>query len=91
MHTQLSTKTPVIFDFSIWGGGSVYILAPQTDAANKWVDAHLPEHLLTLGDGIAVEPRYIQDISLGILQGGLSIEKDCKKMIIDKDGECALA
>ena len=60
-------------DFNIVDGGSVFLLIPNTEAANAWVDEHLPESLLTFGKGIAVEARYIQQIVYGIVEDGLSV------------------
>jgi len=88
----IDTKpAPAEFDFSIWGGGTVYMLTPQTATANDWVEANLKPNRLTLGDSIPVEPRYIQAISVAILNADLSIEMNGKRMIIDRDGDCALA
>ena len=60
-------------DFNIVDGGSVFLLIPNTEAANAWVSEHIPEDAPTLGKGIAVEARYIQQIVYGIIEDGLSV------------------
>ena len=59
-------------DFDVVNGGSVFLLIPNTDAANAWVEEHLPEDAPVFGKGIAVEARYIGDILHGIQEDGLS-------------------
>ena len=60
-------------DFLVTGGGTVYLLHPLTDAAREWVAEHLPEDAQRLGNGIAVEHRYIGDIVCGARNDGLSV------------------
>lgn len=80
-------------DFSITDGGSIYIITPQTDAGREWWEDHVPD-AQSWGMGYAVEHRYIQDISTGILNDGLSITKDGKTMqfgtLPDNEGELVL-
>lgn len=60
-------------DFTVYGGGTVYMLNPQTRAAKAWARKHLPQDALTLGPAIAVEHRYIGDIVDGIVNDGLTV------------------
>jgi hypothetical protein len=60
-------------DFNLINGGSVFILIPNTEEANAWVADNLPAELLFLGNGIAVEHRYIAEIVAGIQNDGLTI------------------
>lgn len=60
-------------DFSVTGGGSLYILTPLTPAATDWCDEHLPEDATMWGKGYAVEHRYISDIVEGIRNDGLVV------------------
>ena len=60
-------------DFNLINGGSVFLLIPNTEEANAWVADNLPAELLTLGNGIAVEHRYIAEIVAGIQNDGLTI------------------
>ena len=61
-------------DFTIGGGGTLYILRPNTDAAKAWVDEHIPADAQRWSGGVAVEHRYIGDIVNGILAEGMSVE-----------------
>ena len=59
-------------DFDIVDGGSVFLLIPNTEAAEAWVAEHIPADAQTLGKGIAVEHRYIAAIVQGIAEDGLT-------------------
>jgi hypothetical protein len=59
-------------DFDIVNDGSVFLLIPNTEAAEAWVAEHIPADAQTLGKGIAVEHRYIGDVLHGIQEDGLS-------------------
>lgn len=60
-------------DFTVSGGGSIYLLQPHTPAAREWVSEHLPADAQRLGTAIAVEHRYIGDIVEGIFSDGLEV------------------
>lgn len=59
-------------DFDIVNGGSVFLLIPNTEAAEAWVSENIPEDAPTLGKGIGVEARYLGDILRGIQEDGLT-------------------
>jgi hypothetical protein len=59
-------------DFDIVNGGSVFLLIPNTEAAEAWVAEHIPADAQTLGKGIAVEHNYIAEILHGIRGDGLT-------------------
>jgi fructose-1-phosphate kinase PfkB-like protein len=61
-------------DFTVMGGGSVYLLRPNTEEAEAWVEEHIPEDAMMMGNAIAVEHRYIADIVVGIQNDGLTVE-----------------
>ena len=61
-------------DFILSGGGSVYILTPQTDAARDWIEEHIPDDAQWFGHGVAVEHRYVDAIVTGIIADGLEVE-----------------
>ena len=63
-------------DFSVRNlQGSFVILVAQTEAAERWFDAHVPADAIAYGrNGIAVEPRYLADILNGIVEDGLTIQ-----------------
>lgn len=60
-------------DFSVQNEGSICILNLHSKAAQDWADEYLPEDRMTWGaHGVAVEPRYIEDIVVGMLEAGLT-------------------
>ena len=69
-----STKHTTQPDFRVFGGGSLYMLLPKSEAAKDWAREHLPEDALTLGRAIAIEHRYINPILDGINDAGLVVE-----------------
>lgn len=62
-----------MFDFEVQNHGTIYLLRPQTDAANEWVESNIPDDAQRLG-GIAVEHRLIRGIVTGIIADGLTVE-----------------
>jgi hypothetical protein len=63
--------TPEI-DFTVSGGGSIYILTPLTPAANDWVAEFLPEDAQRWAGGVVIEWRYLADILSGLHDDGLT-------------------
>jgi hypothetical protein len=61
----------VTIDIHLIHHGSIIMLPPLTPAARGWVQDHLPEDAMRFGRGIAVEPRYIDDIADGAEADGL--------------------
>lgn len=61
-------------DFRISNHGSIFLLAPETDAAKAWVEEHLPEDRTSWCGATVVEHRYIEDIARGIVADGLTVE-----------------
>lgn len=59
-------------DFTVSGGGTLYILTPNTDVAKEWIANHIGEHQ-TWGGGVAVENRYIGAIVEGARADGLEV------------------
>ena len=58
-------------DFTVANHGSIFMLYAKSEAAREWVAEHLPSDAQTFGGGIAIEPRYVMDILLGIVNDGL--------------------
>jgi len=69
----MSAKKTTPADFLVTGGGTIYLLHPLTDAAREWVAEHLPEDAQRLGNGIAVEHRFIGDTVRGARNDGLAV------------------
>ena len=62
-------------DFSLSGGGTVYLLHPHNPDAAAWIENYLPEDAMRLGGGVAIEWRYVDDIVDGIKNCGLTVER----------------
>lgn len=62
-------------DFTLRGGGSVYLLFPDSIAAEEWIADNIQPGALTLGNGIAIEWRCVDDICNGIVNDGLTVER----------------
>jgi len=60
-------------DFTVENHGSIFLLRPNTKAAQAWIDSNIPEDAQYLGNAVAIEHRYIMDIIDGIQADGLSI------------------
>ncbi len=61
-------------DFTVQNEGTIYILTPQTRAAEEWCDELLPDDSPRWGArGYVVEHRYIETIVDGIRGDGLTI------------------
>lgn len=50
---------------------TVYLLRPRDSAARQWCELHLGSDAQRLGDGYAVEWRYLQQILDAIREDGL--------------------
>ena len=61
-------------DFNFADHGSVTILTPLTEAANEWVNDHIPSDAMRWCGGIVIEPRYASAILDGIACDGLTVE-----------------
>jgi hypothetical protein len=61
-------------DFSVQPEGTLYILYAHSQAAQQWVNEHLPEDRMTwAASGTVIEHRYILDIIDGIKCDGLTV------------------
>ena len=59
-------------DFTVSGGGSIYIVEPLSEDAKDWVDENVGlEAWQWWGNGFTVEHRYIGDLVEGMLSDGL--------------------
>lgn len=62
-----------LMDFEIVNGGSVSLIVPLTRDGRRWLRESIGEDALYLGQGLAVEARYLGQIVEGILFSGLTI------------------
>jgi len=64
-------------DFSIEGSGrfcTVYLVRPLTPRAFDWIDEHISEDAQRLGNGVAIEHRFVVAIADAIIGDGLVVE-----------------
>jgi hypothetical protein len=73
MTTRHPEQGRIDTDFSIGNHGSICLLLPHSDAANAWIDDHLPENVMRWSGCVVLEPRYVDDIVCGIENDGLTI------------------
>lgn len=60
-------------DFRVYCEGSIFLLTPLTEAANLWVDEHLPEDRMTFAGATVVEHRYINDLVEALIAEGYTV------------------
>ena len=65
-----SNRTP---DVSIENHGSVMLFRLLTPAATDFVDENVSTDAQYLGNALAVEPRYAQDLAQGMIDAGLAV------------------
>lgn len=67
-------------DFSIqrarvlWNEGTIYLVHPQTAAAEDWFADNIPDDAQQFGRALVVEHRFIRDLVAGITNDGLTVE-----------------
>ena len=62
-------------DLRVAGGGSIYLLCPETETGRQWIADNLAlESWQFLGNNAAIENRYIGDIVEGTIADGLTVE-----------------
>lgn len=62
-------------DVTLYDGGSIVLLTPETDAASEWMEMHLPDDAPTMGRAVAVERRYAHAIVEGMREAGLVVSQ----------------
>jgi hypothetical protein len=55
--------------------GGLFMLTPVSDAAQAWVEEHLPDDTPRWGLALAVEHRFIAGIVEGIVADGLGLTR----------------
>lgn len=64
----------MVADFQVQNHGSLVLLKPVTDDADRWVEEYIDSSAQRWAGAVVVEPRYIQPILAGIADAGLSVE-----------------
>lgn len=73
--TQVSSPTRII-DFTVQNEGSIFLLHPDTQAAQDWISEHIPPDAQRFGNAVTIEHRYICDILDGVRVDGLEVSND---------------
>ena len=60
-------------DFRVSGGGTVYLVTPQNEAAAEHLRSNVGDEARWLGKGLAVEHSYIGDLVDGLRQEGFTV------------------
>jgi hypothetical protein len=65
-------------DFTFtYDGGTIATLQPNTEVASDWIEDNVrADRHNYLGSALAIEHRYIDDILAGIVDDGLTIERN---------------
>ena len=61
-------------DARVEGHGTVYLVRPLTRSALAWLTEHTAEDAQWLGNGLAVEHRYVADLVAGLREHGFTVE-----------------
>lgn len=62
-------------DLQVQDHGSIFLLCPQTEDGEQWIDEHLPEDAMRwAGNSVVVEHRFIKAIVMGAIADGLTVE-----------------
>ena len=63
-------------DINVTGGGSIFLLAPQTPAGRDWIDQNIGQDngFQPYYPTVLVEHHYVGDIVEGMVAGGLEVE-----------------
>lgn len=65
-------KVIPIPDIRVSGGGTIFLVTPVTQAGRDWINDNVAVEQM-LGNGIAVEHRYVMDIVQGARSDGLVV------------------
>ncbi len=60
-------------DIQLEDHGSLWLLQPLTEAGRGWLDDHLDPAAPMIGEAVVVEPRYVEDITEGMINDGLIV------------------
>lgn len=60
-------------DLNFRNHGSIVLMYVGTEIGQEWVDENIGDDVICWGDGIAIEPRYVEDIVIGARADGLTV------------------
>ena len=61
-------------DFNLVDGGSVYLLVPNTNDAQSWLNKNIGTDAVYLGKGLGIESRYVRQVLDGLMADGFTVE-----------------
>jgi len=64
---KINRKADLVFENHF----SLFLIRPVSPVGERWLDSHIEGDVQTLGNAIAVEPRYVADIFSGATNDGL--------------------
>ena len=63
-------------DFTAAKHGFLILLYPQNETAKEWIEEHVSEESQWWGGGLVVELRYFEALLCGILEAGLTFQRE---------------
>lgn len=60
-------------DFLFRNHGSLFLAIPQTNAADKHLRANVSDEAQWWAGGVAVEPRYVEDLASALQEAGFEV------------------
>lgn len=60
-------------DFDIENHTSLYLVIPRTARARSWLQEHTDPSAMWFAGGLAVESRYVSDLTAGMLDAGFNV------------------
>lgn len=74
-------------DIRVHGSGTVYQWSPETEDGTTWTDENVQRPDWQPSGPIAVEHRYIEDITRGALESGLTVNLNGNDLYLNSDGD----
>jgi hypothetical protein len=63
-------KAKIVADFLFANYGAIWLVEPQNAAALAHLTAHLSHEAQWFGRNLAVEPRYVEGLAMGLQEEG---------------------
>tara|TARA_R100001530_G_scaffold6526_2_gene7604 strand:- start:287 stop:496 length:210 start_codon:yes stop_codon:yes gene_type:complete len=60
-------------DIQLEDHGSLWLLRPMSEDGTTWLDQNIGDEARMLGAAVVVEPRYVEDITEGMINDGLIV------------------
>ena len=71
--TEVDSRTQP--DFLLENHSSIFLLRPISPAGFAWIEEHLPPDRMTFGNAVAIEPKYVWAILVGLQDDGLVVTR----------------